>query len=283
MGGVTLLVGLLFGVSIGAGLLLVAVGFTGTEGAPARRRLAPPDLGRWTLRVSGCVAAGVLVMALTGWAAGMVIGALIAALAPSLIGAKARRDAVIDRTEAVASWAEMLRDTMAASAGLQAAIAASAAVAPAPIREEVRRLATSIQRDDLELALRDFAAQVDDPAGDIVVVALIVAATRQARNVGEVLHTAAAAARASASMRHSIEAGRARSYTSARIIVLVTFGMSAFIAVFNRSYLTPFDTAVGQVVLMIIGGLLGIGIWSLSRMAQIEAGSRVLVHPELVR
>ena len=279
----TLFVGVLFGTCVGAGLLLIALGLNGTEDAPARRRGRQPDLGRWTLRVAGCVAAGVAVLALTGWAAGMVLGGLVAALAPSLVGAKARRDAVIDRTEAVASWAEMLRDTMAASAGLQAAITASATVAPAPIREEVRRLATSIQRDDLELALREFASQVDDPAGDIVVVALIVAATRQARNVGEVLHKAAAAARASASMRHSIEAGRARSYTSARIIVLVTMGMSGFIAVFNRGYLAPFDTAIGQLILLVIGGLLGIGLWSLSRMAQIEAGARVLVHPESVR
>ena len=281
----TLLIGLVFGGSIGAGMALIAIGTLGTEDRPAHRhpRRNLPDLGRLTLRVAACVAAGLVTFALTRWVAGMLIGAIVVALAPSLIGAKARRDAVIDRTEAVASWAEMLRDTMAASAGLQAAITASAAVAPAPIRDEVRRLATSIQREDLEVALRDFAAAVDDPAADIVVVALIVAATRQARNVGEVLQKAAAAARASASMRHSVEAGRARSYTSARIIVIVTIGMSGFIAVFNRSYLAPFDAAVGQLVLMVIGALLGLGLWSLSRMAKIDAGSRVLVHPGNVR
>jgi len=36
--------------------------------------------------------------------------------------------------------------------------------------------------------------------------------------------------------------------------------------VFNRGYLTPFDTAAGQVMLLIIGGLFGAGLWTLARL-----------------
>ena len=36
----------------------------------------------------------------------------------------------------------------------------------------------------------------------------------------------------------------------------------------NRSYLDPFDTATGQVVLTVIGGLFALSTWSLARLAQ---------------
>ena len=58
-----------------------------------------------------------------------------------LMGVRAERDRLMRRSEAVASWAEMLRDTIAAHAGLQEAIAVTARVAPAPIRTEVQTLA----------------------------------------------------------------------------------------------------------------------------------------------
>ena len=271
--------GFVLGAAVGLGLLLVLLGVAG-EDRPARRPATLPDLNGAAVRAGWAGLAGVAAAALTGWPAAFLAGAVAALVAPSLIGAKARREQVITRTEAVASWAEMLRDTMAASAGLQAAIAASARVAPPAIRAEVRELASSIQREDLPAALRAFAARVADPAADIVAMALIVAATKQARHVGEVLDRAAAAARASASMRASVEAGRARSFTSARIIVVVTVGMAALIAVFSRAYLAPFDTAVGQLVLVVIAGLFGAGLWSLARLARIDPGPRILIAAE---
>lgn len=276
----TSLVGFLLGSVVGLGVLLVVVGLVGVEDRPARRRAAMPDLNRMLVRGGVAAGAGLLASIATGWVAAFPATAAAMLVAPEMIGAKARRDAVIVKTEAVASWTEMLRDTMAASAGLQAAIAASAKVAPIPIRTEVRALASNIQRDDLPTALRSFAVAVDDPAADIVVLALIVAATKQARHVGEVLDRGAAAARASASMRTSIQAGRARTFVSARVIVFVTIGMAVLIALFSRSYLEPFDTSAGQLVLVVVAGLFAFGLWSLSRLARLDAGPRILIAPE---
>jgi tight adherence protein B len=276
----TPMVGFVLGGAAAAGVLLSIVGAIGVPDRPPRRRAARPRVGSAASRLMWATAAGVAAALTTRWAAAFAIGAMAALLAPGLVGARARRDAVILRTEAVASWAEMLRDTMAASAGLQAAISVSARVAPAPIAAEVRELARSMQRDGLPTALRRFASQVDDPAADIVVVALTVAATRQASNVGEVLDRAASAARASAAMRVGVEASRARTFTSARIIVVVTAGMGCAIALLSRSYLDPFDDAAGQLVLLVIAGLIGAGLWSLNRMARIDTGPRVLLQLE---
>lgn len=276
----TSVTGFVLGTLVGLGALLIVVGLVGVEDRPARHQLAMPDLNGVLLRGGGAALAGLLLSASTGWLAAFPAAVVAVLVAPEMIGAKARRERVIARTEAVAAWAEMLRDTMAASAGLQAAIAASARVAPPPIRAEVRDLANSIQREDLPTALRSFAAAVDDPAADIVALALIVAATKQARHVGEVLDRAAVAARASASMRTSVEAGRARTFVSARVIVAVTVGMAALIAVFSNAYLEPFDSSAGQLVLVVIAALFGTGLWSLSRLARLNAGPRVLIAAE---
>jgi tight adherence protein B len=71
--------------------------------------------------------------------------------------AAARRQAgpagAIDKTEAIASWAESVRDTMAAAAGLEEALAATAVAPPAAIAPQVRRLAERLRHQRLTDAL----------------------------------------------------------------------------------------------------------------------------------
>jgi Flp pilus assembly protein TadB len=272
------MVGFLIGGMAALGCLVAVAGVIGVPDGPSRQRRSLPDIDRLLARVLLAIAAGVGAALLTRWIAAFAMGVLVVLLLPSLVGARRRRDEVIAKTEAVASWAEMLRDTLAASAGLQAAITASSKVAPASIEVKVRELATSMQRDGLPTALRRFALEIEDPAADIVVLALTVAATRQASHVGEVLDRAASAARATSAMRVSVEASRARTFTSARIIVGVTIAMAVAIATFSGSYLDPFDAAPGQLVLIVIAALFGAGLWSLNRLARIDTGPRVLLR-----
>ena len=96
---------------------------------------------RLVARMAGMVGAAVLVGALTGWpVAAVLAGAAVFAL-PSLLRGGRDRARRVARTEAIAGWAEMLRDTLAAAAGLEQAIVATAEVSPAPIRSEVTDLA----------------------------------------------------------------------------------------------------------------------------------------------
>jgi len=76
----------------------------------------------------------------------------------------------------------MLRDTMAAAAGLQEAVIAAARVAPPPIRTEARALAARIERQPFSDALAVFAAEVNDPVADLLVVALSTAPTVRRAN-----------------------------------------------------------------------------------------------------
>ncbi len=162
----------------------------------------------------------------------------------------------------------MLRDTLAGAAGLEQAIVASAPIAPAPIRAEVVRLAAALDRDRLAEALRRFADDVADPTCDLVVAALVLAAEHQAQHLGDLLGSLARAARDQAQMRLRIEASRARTRTSVKVIVGATVGLCLLIAVFDRSFLAPYGDAIGQLVLLVIGAIFAAAFVWLQKMTR---------------
>jgi Flp pilus assembly protein TadB len=192
-----------------------------------------------------------------------------------LTGAKGRGEAV-GRIEAVAGWSEMLRDTMAGAAGLEQAIVATATVAPLPIRAEVATLAVRLETERLAPALRAFADEVADPTCDLVVAALVLAAEHQAQRLGELLGSLAQAARDQGTMRLRVEAGRARTRTSIKVIVGATGGLALGLAVLNRGYLAPYGSALGQFVLLLVGGLFAASFVWLSKMTRAAEPERFL-------
>jgi tight adherence protein B len=206
-----------------------------------------------TLRIALGVAGAVVIGALTRWPMAALLCGIAGFMAPGMLGGQAARKARLDRIEAVAAWAEMLRDTMAGSGGLEQSIIATAGVAPLPIKREVLRLAARLERDRLAPALREFAEEIDDPAGDLVVAALLLAADKSPKRLGELLGRLAQSARAEVNMRLRVEASRARTRTSVRVITVFTVLFAVGLLVFNRDYLEPYDKAVGQLVLGLIG------------------------------
>jgi Flp pilus assembly protein TadB len=164
----------------------------------------------------------------------------------------------------------MLRDTLAAAAGLEQTILATAGAAPVALRGEIRGLAGRLERGErLPAALRTFAEQVADPTADLVVSALVLAAEHQARQLADLLGELAREAREQVAMRLRIDAGRARTRTSVRVIVGTTLAFAAGLIVLNRPYLHPYDDAGGQLVLLLVGGLFAVAFWWLARIGQI--------------
>lgn len=192
------------------------------------------------------------VYALTEWPVAAAYCGLSGFLVPTMATAKRKRKATIERIEAIAVWAESLRDTMAASAGIQQALRASAQVAPAPIRTEVRDLALRLQHESVSSALRRFAVDMRHPLSDMVVASLVLASARHAGSLQGVLAMTARAARDSASMWRHIEAGRARVYGQSRIAGWVSFIMIAVFVLTRREFLSPFDSIGGQIALFFI-------------------------------
>jgi Flp pilus assembly protein TadB len=278
VGGVTALA-LLAGVGCGLGITFVVLGVRGSGHRAERSKLV-----NWRgdqhggTRIAVAAGVGLVVAAVTRWP---VAGVLVAALVGSwhtLFGQQLSASAEVARIEAIAGWTEMLRDTMAAAAGLEQAITSTAAIAPKPIRAEVVALATRLETREVTLTqgLPDLADALGDPTADLVVAALSSAAERRARSLGDLLGALAASAREDANMRLRVQASRARVRTAARIVTCVTLLMAGGLVLFKRDFLSPYGSAEGQVVLTVVGVIFATAFWWLTRMSEVSSPERFL-------
>ncbi|NIL56957.1 type II secretion system F family protein [Salinispora arenicola] len=274
----------LLGLGTAFGMVLVAVGVSGRDNGPADLD-ADSLLSRFTpgrgrvdrRRVAVCLAVAVVVAVLTRWPVAAALSAVGVWVLPAVIGPDRDHARRVARIEAIATWTEALRDSLSGAAGLEQAITTSAIESPEPIRDEVNRLATRLQRGwRLPAALRAFAAELADPTADLVVAGLLMAARGSAGQLGDVLGELAASARAKVASRQRIAAGRNRNRTSARVIVGVTLAMVGILTLINRGYLAPFDTAAGQLVLLLAGGCFGVAFVWLAHLMSDRDTSRIL-------
>ena len=269
------LAGFSVGVLAAAGVWIAIAGHRGV----AVKETATRRSFRWEdvwWRAAIVVAALVAGWVLTGWPAAGGVAAGCATVAPLLSGTRRNRQRIEARSDAVAAWAEMLRDTISSHAGLREAIAVTARVAPTPIRAEVQALAVRAERDSLPGALRRFADEVADPVADLVVASLVIAAERQAQRLAELLSEIAKSAREHAAMRSRVETGRARTYASSRALMAITFGLAVVLILFSPQFMQPYDTFTGQLVLLGIGALFAGALWSLVQLGRPATAPRLL-------
>ncbi|MEW6470658.1 MAG: hypothetical protein AB1679_00100 [Actinomycetota bacterium] len=264
----------LIGAGLAGGLLLVVSGLrrpgtptlrhTPIIGMEARRRF-PPAAG-----------AALLAAAFTRWPVAAVGAGIAGWCWPELFGGRAARERAIARTEAIATWTEMLRDTISGAHGLEETIVTTATVAPAPIRQEVSILATRLEQEPLDVALRSFADDLCHPTGDLVVAALTLAARGSVGELGELLSALASTARDEAAMRLRVEASRSRLRTAVRVIALCTATTAVGLILLNRSYVAVYGTAIGQTVLAFVALMWGVAFRWLAKMSEFVGPERFL-------
>lgn len=272
----------LLGAVAGFGVLSVLIGTgiidPGERGAGRERPLpsSTRDIDRLPLRLAVAAVAGSVVGVLTQWPVAALLVAVGGFVLPGMVGGRAEREHELELIEAIAGWAEMLRDTMAAAGGLEQSIIASASVAPRAIRPRVATLAIRLERERLSVALRHFADEIDDPTCDLVVAALLLAADKSPKRLGELLGMLASSARAEVNMRLRVESGRARARTSVRVVSIATASFAIGLVVLNRGYLEPYDSALGQGVLGIVGACFATSFYWMARVSRYEAVDRFL-------
>lgn len=277
------LVGAVCAAGVGAGLLLVVLGIRGTErAAPARFTLERLSAEPILVQATGAFTAAVVVYALTRWVVGAAFAAIAAAGLPRSWRRGREQEGLVERAEAIAGWTEMLRDTMAAAAGLEQAVVTTAPNAPEPIRPEVTRLARRLDRGErLVTGLRRLADELANPAADFVVAALVTAAERQARDLVPLLGSLARSTRAEAEMRLRIHASRARLRTAVRVVVGTLGLFAGGLILFNPRYLEPYRTVEGQLVLLLVGTIVAGGYLLMQRMARLRPPQRFLTRSGL--
>lgn len=270
----------LLGVGTATGGLLAATGWRGVTPRPHprwRATAAGDGGGRRAPRYLIVVVVAVAATVLTGWIVGGVLAGIAALGLPRILRPGTAHTKRLARIEAVASWTEMLRDTLSAAAGLEQTILATAPLAPAAIGEDIADLATRLRHGArLAPALRTLADRLADPTADLVLAALILAAERQSRSLADLLGSLAHVARDQAALRMRVQAGRARIRTSVRVIVGTTTTMATALILLNRPYLAAYDTITGQAVLALIGALFTVGYLWLARIATDTEPARIL-------
>ena len=206
---------------------------------------------RTRLLLSGGVVAGLAVALVTGWlVAAVIVPAAIAGL-PVLLSAPASA-ARIDRLEAMEEWTRALAGVLTVGVGLEQALIATQRSTPVAIRPEVSRLVARLRaRWSTEDALRIFADELDDATGDLVAANLILGARRRGAGLASILESLAESVAADVRARRQIEADRAKPRATARWVTLITVGVLVVLAL-TGSYIEPYATPFGQVLLMLL-------------------------------
>ncbi len=265
------LAGLVFAV----GVALVVSGARPAPVAPDRAAARARRAELVASRAAVAAGVGLVVLVLTRWPVA-AIGAGVAAYVLAGRRGRVTPAAEIDRTEAMASWAEMLRDGVGTPRGIEGIITSTASSAPVLIRPAVMRFAHRLAWQDLHEALPDLAAELDHRIGDLIVTALDISARTGARQVRAVLDDLAEAAREEARMLRRQEVARARPRSEMRQVVFISIAVVVSLAVVGRDYLAPYRSGWGQVVLCLVAGLWAIGFTAMARLARSEPVERFL-------
>ncbi|MDX6310284.1 MAG: hypothetical protein QOI06_3330 [Nocardioidaceae bacterium] len=234
-----------------------------------------------TRQVGAAVAVGLAALVLTRWPLAGITAAVIVFLWPRLFGGGAVGRRQLEKTEALATWTESLRDTATAAAGLEQAIPATVGAAHALLRAPVRELAARLEgRVPLPEALARFADDVDDPAADMVVAALSLNARQRAGGLERILTALAASSRAELEMRRKVEHERRALRRQAQRIAFAVVGFIVLQAIFSRGWVEPYSTPLGQLVLAILAVVFLTSFVRMRSLSNAEAEPRFLTSPD---
>ncbi len=283
---ITTLAVLFCGASFGLGLFGILFTINRTRNSAKNKKLSIFEIRskfQSSFKFLGGPAAALVVFILTYWLLVSVVIGLVVSAVPALKSKQRLRRDERGLAEAIATWTEQLRDTLAGAHGLEQAIVATSLHAPVAISSAVSRLSAQIQYGKLSDGLRRFADDVDHPICDFVSAALITANEYQARDLAQLLSHLAQCARDEGRMRTRIWVGRARTRSSVRIISFVVIGFISALVVFNREYLSVYSSFEGQIILSGIFILFGCALVMLDQFSRIAAPQRFIRRREMAR
>jgi len=276
--------GLLLGLALGGSLLLLVAAAMGWK-PPPRTNTKPGNNTDGVLwgdqagrRALIAAAVGLLVAAITRWpvAAGAAVAVIY--LWPTMFGAARSAAGQLERIEALATWTESLRDSIAGSIGLEEAIRHSLYAAPAVLKPALQRLEGRLRvQIPLPHALAAYAEEFEDSSADLVVAALILNSKLRGPGLVATLSALATAAREEIDMRRRIEEGRKSLRRTATIIVGTTALFAGGLTVLSRDYVAPYSTPFGQLMLAIVLSVFAGGLMWIRSAANIRPPERFLV------
>lgn len=241
------------GALIVAGVIGLMIGLRPTEviERPSRRRRTRRISQRTSRLLIGGAAAGVVAFVVTGWALALVAVPAAFVGLPILLSSASAQDRIV-RLEAMEEWTRTLAGVLTVGVGLEQALVTSLRSTPAAIEPEVTRLVSRLRaRWKTEDALRAFADELDDATGDLVAANLILGAQRRGAGLASVLEGLAESVAADVRARRQVEADRAKPRATARWVTLISLSVLVVLAI-SGTYVAPYRTPVGQLILMVL-------------------------------
>lgn len=218
------------------------VSVTGGHGESARRLRLLLAIG---------LAGGMIGWLITGWLILVVVVPAALIGLPALLVPPATAISVA-KLEAMEEWTRSLAGVLTVGVGLEQAITATMKSTPDALRPDVTTLVARLRaRWPTVAALRAFADDLDDATGDLIASSLILGATRRGAGLAAVLEGLAATVAQDVQVRRKIEADRSKPRTTARMVTIITLVVLGFMT-FNSSYIEPYGTAIGQIVLIVL-------------------------------
>ncbi|UFR07136.1 type II secretion system F family protein [Streptomyces sp. Go40/10] len=279
----TLLFGLLSGMTVVGGLIGVVAGLVGTaapQRAPLRQRWQALRGGEqsedaWMRRRTLLVAAVVVFVAVWLISGNFVGGALLGAAVigvPWLITPAQMAQERIGQLEALSEWTQRLAGLLRLGMGLEQAMITSRQGVPDELAPQIVNLSDRLRLGwRPEGALRAFADELDDVTSDKVTAALILSVNDRGPGLAQALEDLSGTVREEVSRKRGIEADRAKPRTTVRWMTIIT--VSVVVAgFFVPSYTQPYSTLLGQLVLAFLtAGFVGV----LALMRQLGSFRRI--------
>lgn len=268
--------------------LAVVAAVVGIRGTPVRPpRTARPSVlalaRRYSSRSVLGVLAGVVVWAVTGWPVAAVATTIGMIAIPKLLRNDEAQN-VIARLDGLQSWTRRVADLLGSGAGgLERAITASVRTAPAALEREITDLAVRVRTRGVEPALRAFANDLADPAVDEVVMALIQRHRAGGRGLPAVLEAKATALSREVTARQNTEADRAKPRADVRALVWITVVLLALLVTVAHTYLQPFGSLLGQLVMAVVAVFFAVSFWWMYTLCRPRRGLRFLVNTRTQR
>jgi hypothetical protein len=239
-------------------------------------------------RIVGAVVAGFVVLLASRWVLLAITAGCLVALWGRLLHDERANDER-RRLESVAKWLEDLRDTLRGSSiGAEEALEQVAMRPPDALATSMDRfLLRRRQGFRTEDALADLADDLAHPTSDAAIAAirLVVSGSAGAGRLHGTVQALAAAARDEVTARERIDRTRAIYHGSMKRLVVIGAVLVAYLRLAGGDLLQPYDTPVGQLVLVLpLGMWIGCVVWlrSLCRY-ELPARSRMAPAEELLR
>lgn len=247
---------------------------------PSGRRLALPwrgvSIGTRRLLLVGTVA-GLVIALVSGWVIAIALVPAAVAGIPVLLTPPDSGEQV-EKLEALEEWARSLSGKLTAGQSLRSALIRSLRSAPAPIEREVELLVSRLwdNSTSTEDVLRLFAEDINDSTGDVVVTNLILAASGRGQvGLSVALEALAETVAADVRARRQIAADQAKPRTTARTVTAITLAVLGVLSL-TGTYIAPYGTPVGQIVLgLLLSAYVATLMW-LRRMAVLPPLPRFL-------